>query len=233
MASFSAYLHLAGKMYEIVYCAYSFWQRIDSRGRPRSKVRKGPIIVEIRIVGVYEELGSWAADNHKILSGYIEFMRPDPAEGVLGHLWFTHAWCVGFTEDFESTGATSLPSLRLTLTLSPDDMGREAGSGRAWVAPPARAYADKPPVTVPAPNPLASVLTAPPMVSAAVLAGPKPPKNTPNGIAWRWAEYQAAKGSKAWPYQRWIKQTLTNHQNCEFGLSREEEYQAAMGVAKH
>jgi hypothetical protein len=68
-------------------------------------------------------------------------------------------------------------------------------------------------------------------VSAAVLAGPKPPKNTPEGIAWRWAKYEAKMAGKPeiWPYQRWIKQTITNHQNCERGLSREDEYQAAMG----
>ena len=34
---------------------------------------------------------------------------------------------------------------------------------------------------------------------------------------------------KVWPYQRWIKQALTNHQNCDVGLSREAEYQAALG----
>jgi hypothetical protein len=231
MASFSAYLHLGGKVYEIAYCYYEFRQYIDYKGRPRSKVYKGPIVVEIRVVGVYEELTAWAADDHKTLSGYIEFMRPDTREGVLGHLWFTHAWCVGFTEDFESTGTTGLPSLRLTLTISPEDMGREAGSGTAWVAPAARAYTYKPPVAAPTPHPLASILTAPPVVSAAVLAGPKPAKNTPEGIAWRWAKYEAkmVNDPKIWPYQRWIKQTLTNHQNCEFGLSREAQYQAAMG----
>ena len=201
MASFSAYLYLGGKVYKIVYCYYEFRQYVDYKGRPRSKVYKGPVIVEICVAGVYEELTAWAADDHKTLSGYIEFMRPDAAGGVLGHLWFTHAYCVGFTEDFVSTGTTGLSSSRLRLTISPEDMGREAGSGTAWVAPAARAYTYKLPVAAPAPHPLASILAAPPVVSAAVLAGPKPPKNTPEGIAWRWVSYLKNR-KNPWPYQR-------------------------------
>jgi hypothetical protein len=50
MASFSACLHLAGNIYLVVVCRYSFYQHIDHRGRPRSQVRKGPIYVELYVL---------------------------------------------------------------------------------------------------------------------------------------------------------------------------------------
>jgi hypothetical protein len=47
MASFSAYLYLEGRVYGLAWCCYSFQQYVDQRGRPRSKVRKGSLYVEL------------------------------------------------------------------------------------------------------------------------------------------------------------------------------------------
>jgi len=224
MASFSAFLEVEGKKYIVALCSYSFRQHTYHRGRPRSKVRKGPIYVELYADEDTENLVAWSLSDLKTLSGKIVFSKPD-TEATLKHLWFTHAYCSGHRVEFDSTGTTGGASLIISFTISPEDMGVDSGNGDSWIAPPPRAYAYIPVVAAPA---VPSILIAPPVVSAAVLAGPKPPKNTPEGIAWRWAAYLKGK-TNPWPYQRWIKQTLTNHQNCEVGLSREAEYQAAMG----
>ena len=56
MASFSAYLEIEGKKYILVVCIYSFHQHIDYKGRPRSKVKKGPIRIELYAVDGVDEL---------------------------------------------------------------------------------------------------------------------------------------------------------------------------------
>jgi Hemolysin coregulated protein Hcp (TssD)/Lysine-specific metallo-endopeptidase len=139
MASFAANFYLEGKVYQVLMCQYDFRQYVDHRGRPRSKVRKGPIWLELWAGGNYGELADWATDAHKTLSGYIDFTRID-SESTFAHFWFTHAYCVGHHFHFDSTGATGEPSLRLFLVIAPDDMGRDVGNGQAWVAPPAREH---------------------------------------------------------------------------------------------
>jgi hypothetical protein len=185
--------------------------------------------VEIQAVEDTDDIVAWSASDWKTLSGKIVFSSAD-SEAALKHVWFTHAYCTGYKVEFNSTGTTEQASLCVRFTISPEDCGVETGGGEAWLAPPPREYVAPKPIAV-APVAPAAILTTPPVVSAAVLAGPKPPKNTPEGIAWRWAQYETkmAGDPKIWPYQRWIKQTLTNHQNCELGLSREDEYQVTMG----
>ena len=62
MASFSAYLYLEGHVYGLVWCSYTFHQAVDHRGRPRSKVRKGPIYVELYGLEDCADLTEWMQD---------------------------------------------------------------------------------------------------------------------------------------------------------------------------
>ncbi|HLK96951.1 MAG TPA: type VI secretion system tube protein TssD, partial [Hymenobacter sp.] len=156
-------LTLGGQVYGLAWCFYTFHQHVDARGRPRSKVRKGPVHLELSAMEDCGDLLEWAIQSQKALSGKIVFTRAD-TDAPVKHLWFTHAFCTRCTEDFNSTGTTGLASLRLLLAISPEDMGVEAGGGETWVAPPARAYAYVPPVPV-----------APPAVAVANPALPLPP----------------------------------------------------------
>ena len=139
MASFSATLHLDGNVYSLAWCSYSFHQHIDYRGRPRSKVRKGPIYVNLYATDETGALVAWSVNDWKTLSGRIVFSRPD-SEAALKHLWFANAFCTGCTEAFDSTGTTGQASLQLHITISPEDMGEEAGNGEGWVVPLAREH---------------------------------------------------------------------------------------------
>ena len=99
MASFSTLLHLEGKVYIVVTCYYSFRQHIDSRGRPRSQVLKGPIYVERQAVEDIDDIVAWSASDWKTLSGKIVFSRAD-SEAALKHVWFTHAYGTGYKGEF-------------------------------------------------------------------------------------------------------------------------------------
>jgi hypothetical protein len=121
MASFSAYLELEGKKYIVIFCYYTFRQHTDHRGRPRSKVRKGPIRVELYVLDDTADIVAWSLSDWKTLSGKIVFLKSDSG-ATLKHLWFTHAYCTGYTVHFDSTGTTGGASLRASFVISPEDM---------------------------------------------------------------------------------------------------------------
>ncbi|HLK97311.1 MAG TPA: type VI secretion system tube protein TssD [Hymenobacter sp.] len=217
MASFSATLHLDGNVYSLAWCSYSFHQHIDYRGRPRSKVRKGPIYVELYATDETGALLAWSVNDWKTLSGRIVFSRPDSA-ATLKHLWFANAFCTGCTEAFDSTGTTGQASLRLRITISPEDMGVEAGNGEGWVAPAARAYA----------APVAAITTQPSVTSRKRKVskdGLIP--NTPEHKEARWKIHLAKKPSA--DYAKWSKQYDTIMRNNEVGLAEEDIYRNAFG----
>ena len=140
MASFSAFLEVEGKKYIVAFCYYSFRQHTDHRGRPRSKVRKGPICVELYATDDVGDLVAWSTSDWKTLSGKIVFSRSN-SEAALKHVWFTHAYCSGYTVDFNSTGTTDGASLMVSFTISPEDCGVESGNGDTWIPPAPREYA--------------------------------------------------------------------------------------------
>lgn len=142
MASFTAYLHIGPRVYRVVWCSYSFWQWIDGRGRPISKVGKGPIYIEIDISEDLRQLEEWAAADAKVESGRLVFIRSD-SDSASHHVWFQDAYCVNYLLDFLGTGMRQEGALRAFFTLSPSDMGRESGNGEDWVAPAPRAYETK------------------------------------------------------------------------------------------
>lgn len=64
MASFSAELRVAGRVYPLVRCTYSAHQPTDARGRVLSKVRHSP--VELVLQAPRDNfLGAWGADPYK------------------------------------------------------------------------------------------------------------------------------------------------------------------------
>jgi hypothetical protein len=147
----------------VAFCYYNFYQHIDYRGRPRGKVRKGAIRVELYATDDVGDLVAWSLSAWKALSGKVVFLKPN-GEATLKHLWFTHAYCTSHNTDFNSTGTTGGASLRVNFTISPEDMGVEAGNGEAWIPPATRAYAY---------TPLAPIATpTPPSVRVAALVDP-------------------------------------------------------------
>ncbi|UYZ61407.1 type VI secretion system tube protein TssD [Hymenobacter weizhouensis] len=141
MASFSAFLHVDGRVYVVVWCQYRFHQRLGYRGRPVAKVTKGPILVEVLVTDAdFSELRDWAASSTKTFSGHLVFQRPD-AQATAWHVWFTRAFCTNHVEHFDSRGTSDEAALRLFLCIWPEDMGRESGLGEEWTPPAAREYA--------------------------------------------------------------------------------------------
>jgi hypothetical protein len=219
MASFSALLYLDGKVYRLLLCSYHLYQHLDNRGRPRSKVRKGPIRLELYAIDDTGELVAWSLSEWKTLSGRIVFCRSDSG-AALKHVWFTNAYCPGHHTGFDSTGTSGQASLRMMFTLWPEDMGVEVGSGEDWVAPALREYA--------APQPVAAITTQPPVTSRKRKVskdGLIP--NTPEHKEARWKTHLAKKPGA--DYAAWSKKYDTIMRNNEVGLAEEDVYRNAFG----
>lgn len=219
MASFSALLHLNGKVYRLLWCSYHIYQHVDHRGRPGSKVRKGPIRVELYATDDTGELVQWSVSDWKTFSGRIVFCRAD-SPAALKHLWFTNAYCTACTEAFNSTGTTGQAALRVCFTISPEDMGVEGGNGETWVAPPPSEYA--------LPAPVAAITTKPSVTSRKRKVskdGLLP--NTPEHKEARWKTHLAKKPGA--DYAAWSKKYDTAMRNNEVGLEKEEVYKQAFG----
>lgn len=114
-------------------------------------------------------LVAWSVSNWNTLSGKVVFLKPDGS--VLKHLWFTHAYCTGYTEDFNSTGTTGGASLRVRFTISPENCGVGSGNGDTWIAPAPRAYA--------APEPSATSVPQAVRASRVPQAVPVDPRDVP------------------------------------------------------
>ncbi|HLK98166.1 MAG TPA: type VI secretion system tube protein TssD, partial [Hymenobacter sp.] len=137
--SFEAYLHLEGRNYEAAKVDWQINQPITTKGRAAGKVTKGPIWVELRVTGTFDDILAWAMNSHKQLSGRIFWT--DPTTGAPArHLWFTDAFCVSHGESFDSRGTTHEASIKLKLCISPMDMGTEVGGGGEYVPPAAREH---------------------------------------------------------------------------------------------
>gem|GEM_PF-4086371 len=238
----SAFLEVEGKKYIVALCSYSFRQHVDHRGRPRSKVRKGPVYVELYATEDTENLVAWSLSDWKTLSGKIVFSRPTDGEATLKHLWFTHAFCTGYRVDFDSTGTTGGASLRVSFTISPEDMGVDSGNGESWVAPPPREYA--------APKAIvAAAIKAPvaPPATAAELAEAKRLGATVKKSVSKELGYPAlselhkaatremylakkkAAGKPAKEYAAWEKSYLTALNNNIYGNKIEDDYRGVFG----
>jgi hypothetical protein len=140
MASFSAELHVAGRIYHLLRCSYSAYQATDARGRASAKVRHSPI--ELVLEAPRDNfLGAWGANPYKRCA--IDIVYRDAKGGQpLETLSMTGAYCVGYGQRFQEGGVsadaqTITPSsyvVYLTLT-DPDGFRIQAGGGGTYAAP--------------------------------------------------------------------------------------------------
>lgn len=120
---------------------YAWQQRTDHRGRPASKVRFGSFHVEVTATqSQLSSLTELAANPHAVVDGHAAFSRAD-GQGTFVTVWFSQACLHRFAEQFISTGTRGQePSWAVQFALSPEQMGRESGSGGEFVAPVVKAY---------------------------------------------------------------------------------------------
>ncbi len=104
--SFLSKLELDGNTYNILECRYSFVQATDGTGKPQGMPQGGEIIIRIESTGNPELLG-WMLDHNQTKNGKITFFRRD-AMSKLQELSFEKAYCVKFTEHFNSVNAEPL-----------------------------------------------------------------------------------------------------------------------------
>lgn len=146
MASFSAELHVAGRVYHLLRCTYSAYQATDARGRASAKVRHSPI--ELVLVAPRDNfLGAWGADPYKRCA--IDIVYRDANGGQpLETLSMAGAYCVGYGQRFQEGSVskdlqTVTPSsyvAYMTLT-DPDGFRIQAGGGGTYAAPAAGTHA--------------------------------------------------------------------------------------------
>lgn len=104
--SFLSKLELDGNTYNILECRYSFIQATDGTGKPQGMPQGGEIFIRIESTGNPELLG-WMLDHNQTKNGIITFFRRD-AMSKLQELSFEKAYCVKFTEHFNSVNAEPL-----------------------------------------------------------------------------------------------------------------------------
>lgn len=104
--SFLSKLELDGNTYNILECRYSFSQATDGTGKPQGMPQGGEIFIRIESTGNPELLG-WMLDHNQTKNGTITFFRRD-AMSKLQELTFEKAYCIRFTEHFNSIDAEPL-----------------------------------------------------------------------------------------------------------------------------
>jgi hypothetical protein len=93
--AYTAELKIEGKIFPVIMCEYSLWQKTDLFGKPVPKVFTRPIKLEI--YGSDDETNiSWALNNKKKLSGSISFYKSD--QSVFKELQFEDAFCIKYRE---------------------------------------------------------------------------------------------------------------------------------------
>lgn len=87
-------------------CNFSFGQATDDKGRPASNVQGGSIFVQI-VTSDDTSLLGWMIDPHKKTNGSIVFKKIDE-DSTLKEVKFEDAYCVGYSESFNSTSASAM-----------------------------------------------------------------------------------------------------------------------------
>ena len=139
MASFSAELRVAGRVFPVRHCAYGVHQATQERGRVRAKARTVPVTITLDVPDG-DLLLAWAADPQRRHAASLVFK--EAAGGAAREtLVLAAAYCVGYREEFLA-GDTGAGAYVCHLVLSdPDGFTMQAGGpAGAFVAPLARAH---------------------------------------------------------------------------------------------
>ncbi len=104
--SFKATLKVEGGEFDVLSCNFSFGQATDEKGKPASNVQGGSIFVQI-VTSDDTSLLGWMIDPYKKTSGSIVFNKTDE-DATLKEVKFEDAYCVGYSESFNATSASSM-----------------------------------------------------------------------------------------------------------------------------
>ncbi len=100
--SFKGKLNIAGKEYNLLSSSYGLFQETDATGRPSSVTRGGMISFEVESTGD-TGLSDWMFNNFETRNGSLIFLKRD-TDAKAKELEFTDAYCVKYSEVFDSTG---------------------------------------------------------------------------------------------------------------------------------
>ncbi|MDJ1467189.1 type VI secretion system tube protein TssD [Cytophagaceae bacterium DM2B3-1] len=106
MSSFNATLQVEGGEYDVLSCNFSFGQATDDKGRPASNVKGGNLFIQI-VTSDDTALLGWMIDPYKKTNGSIVFKKIDE-DSTLKEVKFEDAYCVGYSESFNSTSASAM-----------------------------------------------------------------------------------------------------------------------------
>lgn len=102
--SFQATAELGdSKKMQTLHCSFQFIQPTDVTGKPVAVPQGGTIRLTVESVGT-AELFAWMISPTQVKSGTITFYRRD-MNSKLKTLEFTDAYCVGYQEIFDHSGA--------------------------------------------------------------------------------------------------------------------------------
>lgn len=129
MASFSAYLYVAGQRYGALLATYGFTQATAGRGRAGERVRTG--LVQLTLEVPFDDaLLVWAATPYQPLAGKVVFLA---AQGglALETLSWEAGQCVGYREEFQA-GDQDLGAYVCYLTIAAPRLTLQAGGPLAY-----------------------------------------------------------------------------------------------------
>lgn len=155
MASFSAELRVAGRVYPLLRCDYGAFQSTAHRGRVHTRVRYRP--VELLLDAPRDSfLAAWGADAFKQCAVDIVFRNANGGQAI-ETLRLAGAYCVGYGQVFRQ-GDARTGSYVAHLQLS-DPLGFtwQAGGPGAYAAPAAGEHGR--PVAASATPPVSSILS--------------------------------------------------------------------------
>jgi hypothetical protein len=116
---------------------------VDSKGRPRSKVRFGrwSFVTSLLDQAAYERVLALMLSDTAVVDARAEYLRAD-GQGVFVTVWGRRCTVGHVYEHFDSRGTNGRqPSCILYFSLTAEEMGREAGTAGPFVMPPPRSYA--------------------------------------------------------------------------------------------
>jgi hypothetical protein len=144
-ASLEAYLYLgdSGPGIPLEQSHSAWWQEVDSKGRPRSKVRFGrwSFATSLLDQAAYERVLALMLSDTAVVDARAEYLRAD-GQGVFVTVWGRRCTVSHVYEHFDSRGTNGRqPGCILYFSLTAEQMGREPGTAGTFVMPPPRSYA--------------------------------------------------------------------------------------------
>jgi hypothetical protein len=138
-----AELHVAGRVFPVLHCAYGVHQATHQRGRVSAKARHEPVHLTLSVPDG-DALLAWAADPQKRLAAAVVF-HDAHGGSPLETLALGAAYCVSYQEEFASGDANDGAYVCRLVLSDPGGFTIQAGGpAAAFVAPAARNHGTPP-----------------------------------------------------------------------------------------